>query len=424
MNAVLPPGPPPGRFHGNHAIVIGASIGGLLAARVLSAHFDRVTVFDRDTLPSTIDNRRGVPQGNHGHGLLASGLSGLKALFPSLEQDLIEAGAVPGDVIGNMRWFQHGYYKAKFASGLDGLLLSRPLLEVTIRRRVQRLTNVRIVDSTRVKGLLVEHGVVKGVRIQQPGETNIEVPADFVVDSGGRGSRTPEWLDELGYGKPKVEEVHVDLGYTTRLFKRVPSDLDGDMGAIIAPRPPNNQRVGFMLAMEGNRWIVTLGGWLGNHAPTDPAGYLEFARTLSRPDIYEVIKHAEPLTHAQTFLVSREPAPALREIHAVSEQLSRDGRCDVQLQSPLRAGDERRDARGARAQVRARARAVDARALAQVLQVSQQDHRHAVDDRRRQRLRVRRRDRPQARRDWIRELVPRARPPGRRDRPPRLPGVF
>ncbi len=86
MNPVLPPGPPPGRFHGNHAIVIGASIGGLLAARVLSAHFDRVTVFDRDTLPSAIDNRRGVPQGNHGHGLLASGLSGLKALFPSLER--------------------------------------------------------------------------------------------------------------------------------------------------------------------------------------------------------------------------------------------------------------------------------------------------------------------------------------------------
>ena len=140
MNPVLPPGPPPGRFHGNHAIVIGASIGGLLAARVLSAHFDRVTVFDRDTLPSAIDNRRGVPQGNHGHGLLASGLSGLKALFPSLEQDLLEAGAIPGDVIGNMRWFQHGYYKAKFTSGLDGLLLSRPLLEVTIRRRVQRLT--------------------------------------------------------------------------------------------------------------------------------------------------------------------------------------------------------------------------------------------------------------------------------------------
>ena len=415
MNAVLPPGPPPGRFHGNHAIVIGASIGGLLAARVLSAHFDCVTVFDRDTLPSTIANRRGVPQGNHGHGLLASGLSGLKALFPSLEQDLLEAGAVPGDVIGNVRWFQHGYYKAKFASGLDGLLLSRPLLEVTIRRRVQRLTNVRIVDSTRVKGLLVEHGVVKGVRIQQLGETIIEVPADFVVDSGGRGSRMPEWLAELGYGKPKVEEVSVGIGYTTRIYRRLPSDLDGDVGAIIAPRPPNDQRVGFMLAMEGNRWIVALGGWLGNHAPTDPAGYLEFARTLSRPDVYEVIKHAEPLTQAQTFLFPSNLRRHYEKYTPVPRQLSRVGRCDVQLQSALRAGDECRDARGARAQVSARARAVNARALAQVLQVSQQDHRHAVDDRRRQRLRVRRRHRPQARRHRICELVPRARPPGRSD---------
>ena len=130
-------GLPPGRFHGHHAIVIGASISGLLAARVLSAHFDRVTVFDRDVLPSIIENRRAVPQGQHGHGLLASGLQGLKTLFPAIDRDLLEAGAVPGDVIGNFRWFQHGYYKARFASGLEGLLLSRPLLEGTLRRRVR-----------------------------------------------------------------------------------------------------------------------------------------------------------------------------------------------------------------------------------------------------------------------------------------------
>ena len=122
------PALPPGRFHGNHAIVIGASISGLLAARVLSAHFDRVTVYDRDALPSAIENRRAVPQGYHGHGLLASGLRGLKTLFPSIDRDLLYAGAVPGDVIGNIRWHQHGHYKAKFASGLEGLLLSRPLL--------------------------------------------------------------------------------------------------------------------------------------------------------------------------------------------------------------------------------------------------------------------------------------------------------
>ena len=293
--------PPPGRFHGNHAIVIGASISGLLAARVLSAHFDRVTVLDRDALPSTIDNRRAVPQGQHGHGLLASGLRGLTTLFPSLDRDLLEAGAVPGDIIGNLRWHQHGHYKAKFASGFEGLLLSRPLLEGTLRRRVQRLPNVRILDCSRVMGLLSDHGDVHGVHLQQPGEASSALGADFVVDTGGRASRSPEWLASLGYRRPAVDEVHVGIGYTTRLYRRSPRDLDGDIGVILAPRPPRETRVGFMLAMEGNRWIVSLGGWLGNHAPTDPAGFLEFGRTLARPDIYDVIKHAEPLTQAVTY---------------------------------------------------------------------------------------------------------------------------
>jgi 2-polyprenyl-6-methoxyphenol hydroxylase-like FAD-dependent oxidoreductase len=301
MQVTGPFSPPPDRFHGHHAIVIGASMGGLLAARVLSAHFDRVTVFDRDALPEEVENRRGVPQGRHGHGLLASGLAGLKALFPNLERALLEGGAVAGDVIGNVRWFQHGHYKAKFHSGLDGLLLSRPLLEVTLRRQVARLNNVRIQDSTRVLSLLHERGQVQGVTIQQPGGDPVEMTADLVVDTGGRGSRSPEWLEQLGYGKPHVDEVHVGIGYTTRLYRRRPTDLGGDVGAIIAPKPPRNKRIGFMLAMEGDRWIVTMGGWLGNHCPTEPTEYTDFARTLARPDIYEVIQRAEPLTDAVTF---------------------------------------------------------------------------------------------------------------------------
>ena len=299
--SVVPPGPPPGRFHGNHAIVIGASISGLLAARVLSAHFDRVTVLDRDALPSGIANRGAVPQGHHGHGLLASGLRGLMTLFPGLERDLIDAGAIPGDVVGNIRWFQHGYYKAKFQSGLDGLLLSRPLLEGTIRRLVMQLPNVRILDSTRVMALLVEDGVARGVRIQQLREAKTSLGADLVVDASGRASKTPEWLEGLGYDRPDVEEVKVGIGYTTRIYKRLPAHLGGDMGAIIAPKPPRQMRVGFMLAMEGDRWIVTLGGWMGHHCPPDPSSFLEFADSLARPDIYDVISHAEPLTHPVTY---------------------------------------------------------------------------------------------------------------------------
>jgi 2-polyprenyl-6-methoxyphenol hydroxylase-like FAD-dependent oxidoreductase len=294
--------PPPGIFQGNHAIIVGSSISGLLAARVLAAHFDRVTVFDRDMLPGLSENRLGVPQGRHGHGLLASGFNGLKRLFPSLERELLNAGAVPGDVIGNVRWFQHGHYKARFQSGLGGLVLSRPLLETSIRRQVKYLPNVRIVDHNHVLGLTAENGRVTGVRVQRDMGGTSSVTADLVVDATGRSSRTPEWLESLGFPKPDVEEVTVNLGYTTRIFRRRAGDLSGDVGAIIAPMPPNNTRVGFMLAMEGSRWIVTIGGWLGNHAPTDPEGFTEFARTLSRPDIHEVIKDAEPLTDPVKFV--------------------------------------------------------------------------------------------------------------------------
>jgi 2-polyprenyl-6-methoxyphenol hydroxylase-like FAD-dependent oxidoreductase len=294
--------PPPGIFQGNHALVIGSSMSGLLAARVLAAHFDRVTVYDRDTLPGMSENRLGVPQGRHGHGLLASGLNGLKRLFPALERELLDAGAIPGDVIGSVRWFQHGYYKARFQSGLDGLLLSRPLLETSVRRQVKHLPNVRIVDHHHVLGLLADNGRITGIRVQRDGGETSAVMADLIVDATGRSSRSPEWLESLGFPKPDVEEVRIDLGYTTRIFRRRAGDLSGDVGAILAPMPPNEMRVGFMLAMEGSRWIVTIGGWLGHHAPTDPKGFVEFARSLARPDIYNVIKDAEPLTDPVKFV--------------------------------------------------------------------------------------------------------------------------
>jgi 2-polyprenyl-6-methoxyphenol hydroxylase-like FAD-dependent oxidoreductase len=218
-----------------------------------------------------------------------------------LEKSLVDAGAIAGDVIGSARWFQHGYYKAKFPSGFEALLFSRPLLEVTLRRQVLELPNVRIVDNTRVLGLMASKDRVEGVRVQQAGERGVTYAADFVVDSGGRGSRAPEWLQDLGYERPAQEEVFVGLGYTTRLFRRVPTDLGGDVAAIIAPKPPKEMRVGFALAMEGNRWIVTMGGWLGNHCPTDPEGYLEFSKTLATQDIHEIVSRAEPLTDAASF---------------------------------------------------------------------------------------------------------------------------
>lgn len=287
--------PPPGRFCGTHACVVGASIAGMLAARVLSAHFDRVTLFDRDALPLESEQRPAVPQGRHGHGLLASGFRGISRLFPGLEADLLQRGALAGDVIGSIRWFQHGRYKASFASGLGGLLLSRPLLEATVRRHVARIPNVRIYDRTRVLGVVASGDRITGIRAQGSGEDAREWTADLVVDASGRASRSPMWLSDLGYEPPVEEEIEVGVAYTTRVFRREPHHLGGALGAIVGTEPPDSGRIGTVLAMENDRWIVSLMGRNGDHAPIDADGFTEFARSLPRPEIYDLVRTAEPV---------------------------------------------------------------------------------------------------------------------------------
>ena len=234
--------PPPGRFHGNHAIVIGASISGLLAARVLSAHFDRVTVFDRDALPSASGNRRAVPQGHHGHGLLASGLRGLKTLFPGIERDLLEAGAVPGDVIGSIRWFQHGRYKAKFASGLEGVLLQpaaargdvAPASDEAAERAHRRSQPHRRAP-----------GGSRGRGRRSRAARRSEDPSSCarsrrrrrrqrlrVRPSGSSRSATPG---------PRSKRSTSASATRRACSRRLPHDLDGDIGVILAPKPPQRE---------------------------------------------------------------------------------------------------------------------------------------------------------------------------------------
>jgi 2-polyprenyl-6-methoxyphenol hydroxylase-like FAD-dependent oxidoreductase len=180
------------RSLGRNAVVIGGSIAGLMAAQVLGDRFETVTLIDRDALPAGHADRRAVPQGGHGHALLASGLRALEHLFPGLEADLVASGAIPGDVIGSVRWFQHGHYKARFESGLKGVLMSRALLESTIRARVRRSPRVHFVERCHVLGLLASPGSaqVTGIRTRPdlPEDTRM---ADLVVDASGRESRSP-----------------------------------------------------------------------------------------------------------------------------------------------------------------------------------------------------------------------------------------
>jgi 2-polyprenyl-6-methoxyphenol hydroxylase-like FAD-dependent oxidoreductase len=289
----------------DHAIVCGGSMGGLLAARVLSDHYRRVTVVDSDVFPECGEHRRGVPQGRHTHGLLASGRDVIERLFPGVSAELVAAGALSGDIVAEARWFNAGGRLAHFRSGMEGLLMTRPMLEGFVRRRTFALRNVEARPDLRAETLTA---TADRRRITGISGGGAELSADLVVDATGKGSHAPQWLEALGYEPPRHEKVEVALAYTTRFFRRRPEQMDGDKVAVIPPLP-DVKRGGVMLAQEGNRWSVTLIGHFGQAAPTELDGFVEYARTLPAPYIYEAIREAEPLGDAMT---ARFPASQRR----------------------------------------------------------------------------------------------------------------
>lgn len=282
------------------AAVIGGSMSGLLAARVLSDRFKDVAVFERDVFPADVDHRKGVPQGRHAHALLCSGLQTLRTLFPGFVEELVAQGALHVD-ISRVRWFDNGGYQAR-TTGIEALLVSRPRLETHVRNRVKALPNVRVIAGHDVESLVMGPAKrVEGVRVRPvAGGTEAVDAFDLVVDASGRGSRTPAWLQEAGFQKPLEESVQIGLGYSTRIYRRRPQHLGGDI-AVIIPSAPPGRRGGVALAMEGDRWMVTLFGVLGDHPPTDEAGFMEFAGSLPAPDVHDLIRDAEPLSDPLPF---------------------------------------------------------------------------------------------------------------------------
>jgi 2-polyprenyl-6-methoxyphenol hydroxylase-like FAD-dependent oxidoreductase len=293
------------RAERKHAIVVGGSIAGLLAARVLTDHFEQVSLIERDALPTQAEQRRGVPQGRHTHGLLASGCNVLEKLFPGITQALVKAGSVALDIVRDSRWFFEGACLSRAPSNLHGLAMTRPLLEAAVRERV--LANPKVVrrDEVAVEEMVFDRASRRVTGVRASGQV---LSGDLVVDATGRGSRSPEWLEQFGYEKPPGELVQVGLGYTTRFFRRQPTDLDGD-ALVVIPPTPQGKRGGVMLAQEGNRWTVTLIAHFGNYAPEDLSGFIAFARTLPAPYIHEVVSRNEPLGEAVS---TRFPASVRR----------------------------------------------------------------------------------------------------------------
>ena len=290
---------------GDHAVVLGAGIAGLLAARVLADAYKRVTVVERDLLPKTAENRRGVPQGRHAHLLVPRGAQILDELFPGLLADLAAGGVPVIQDFAELRFAPGGHHLRLEGSPKELIpyQASRPYLESQVRARVRALPTVEIIDRCEVVGLFATPASdrITGVRIwRRDGGAEEVLDADLVLEATGRGSRTPAWLATAGYDQPSEEQLTIRLKYASRHLRMPPGALGG--AKVVGIGAEQGRPTGIALfAEEEDRWILTVFGYDGHHPPTDPEAFLASVETIAPPDVFVAIRDAEPLDDIVTY---------------------------------------------------------------------------------------------------------------------------
>ena len=302
---------------GNHAIVLGAGIAGLATAQVLSSYFSKVTILERDVLPGEPAPRHGTPQAPHAHNLLAGGLQALQSLFPNFEDDLVSAGAVRTRVGKGLRLERPGF--DPFPSrdlGFDIFSMSRPLLEAVTRRRVQENPNVEIRTRHRATEIIASQDTlrVEAVRCDREDGRAVTIDADLVVEATGRGGLTLQLLDRLGLEKPEETEIGIDQAYSTIIVERPEDRLTSWAGVFFLPSTPASSRMGLLVPIEKQRWIVSIGGNHGDAPPGDREGFLDFVKSFRSSTIYDAVKDARPTADIVRF---RLPASTRRHFERI-----------------------------------------------------------------------------------------------------------
>ncbi|MFL6546639.1 MAG: FAD-dependent oxidoreductase [Candidatus Udaeobacter sp.] len=272
---------------------------GLLASRVLVDQFEQVTINERDRVSQEPRFRKGVPQSRHLHVLLRRGQIILEQLFPGLEADLAASGALLVDWAQDTYWLTSLGRMPCFHSGITTYACSRNLLEGLIRRRLTAYASIRFIHACDVIGLLGNNSNtgVGGVRLRFREGGNVqECQADLVVDASGRESRTPDWLEFLGYSRPQETIIDAHVGYASRYYQPPPGFAPDWKMMLVQSKQTKGSRTAMIYPVEGNRWIVTLIGGVGDYPPTDEDGFLAFARSLPNLILYNAIKDAQPLS--------------------------------------------------------------------------------------------------------------------------------
>ncbi|MER5864934.1 FAD-dependent oxidoreductase [Kitasatospora sp. NPDC002040] len=300
-------GAAPGR---GTAVVIGGGLAGTLAAWALRDAAERVVVIERDRYPGEPAFRAGLPQGRHAHLLLEAGHRVLEEMMPGIRAELLAAGAVSVPVASGLRWLSSAGWMAAHRSELAFLSCTRPVLDHVVLERIRRDAAVEFLEGTEVVGLLGGAGRVTGVQVsERGGEGGVrELPAELVVDASGRSTAAAGWLAALG--APPVPEERVDAGvaYSSRLFHR-PAGADFAQQALyIQTKAPADPYLGVLLPVEGDRWLVSVGGMRGAEPEPGEAGFRRQLGLLRDPVLRELLDGAEPAGEVRGF----RPGPGVR----------------------------------------------------------------------------------------------------------------
>jgi 2-polyprenyl-6-methoxyphenol hydroxylase-like FAD-dependent oxidoreductase len=310
------------KFLGKKALVIGGSVAGLFAARILSDFFEEVLIIEKHQKNEKDLTRTGVPQGAHGHALLKSGEEILSELFPGIVDELVADGSVKSDFTSGLAWNHHGSWKMKYHAGLSIIQQSRPFLEWHIKRRLEMIPNLSFLYGAKAKKLLISSDSTRviGVEIQNDGDVTIPLKADLVVDATGAGSSSSNWLTQLGFDAPQKTEVNVNLFYASRIYSSLSSKNKDWANLLVYPNPPEQKRGGSISPIENQRWMVTLLGYGGESPPMTEEDFIHYAKGLEHPDVYEAIKTGTPDTDVSVYRFTK-----LRRFHYEKLQLFPNG---------------------------------------------------------------------------------------------------
>lgn len=287
----------------DHAVVLGAGIAGLCTAAVLTRHFARVTLVERDRIEGRRADgraRRGVPQSGHIHTVLAHAAQQMEQLFPGFIAQCLANGAVSAELGSQSRITYHGHTLPRTFAGIDAIMASRPFLEAELRERALRLTSLSLCDGAEATGLVTDgaggEAVVRGVGLHpRRGEAGGGVlEADLVVDAMGRGARSGAWLEEMGCPRAPEERTRINVTYASRHFALPPGALGADRAVMIGATS-SRPRGMVLAAQENGRWVVSLHGYGNVRIPEDDGEFLDFAAAIAPPDVMSELRRAEPL---------------------------------------------------------------------------------------------------------------------------------